>query len=308
MSAKYVLVSLLAILMMAPTEASGQILKDYLKSKKERAKDRATDKADDKVDEKVDEGVDKVFKGVGNLFKKKSKGSEDGSHDTASEDDDSEVSGLSLFSGGGDVETRDHYDFDYKVHMSLTVYDKKGKGEETEMMMVYPREGAYMGADMSSQGAQGVGIFDFENEVMVTLVSGRALAMDLEKYKAHMSEEADEEAGDVSIKRTGRTKSISGYACEEYIVESEDVNSEMWVTNELPFNPYESFMELEGVIQANYDREQISGFPMEMTTTSNDGQKSNMVVTEVNEERVSFDMADYPLLNMGNMGGFDDEE
>jgi hypothetical protein len=275
MKAKYMLISLVAIFVMAPASISGQGITDYIKSKKERAKDRAADKADNKVDQKVDEGVDEVMEGVGNLFRKKMENEEAGSDNGEKEGSRSAYNsdgqaGMSMFSSSGPVDTRDQYTFDYKVHTTMTVYDDNGEAQTSKMVMLYPKDGAYMAADMSTQGGSGIGIFDFENEIMITLMTGRAIVMDLSQYKEQMDEEmdAEEEAGtgeDVSIKKTGRTKTIAGYSCEEYIAEDEEFESEMWMTTELPFNPYESFMDFNESFEGGFEYEKVSGFPMEAT-------------------------------------------
>jgi hypothetical protein len=103
-----------------------------------------------------------------------------------------------------------------------------------------------------------------------------------------------------NVKKTGRTKTIAGYKCEEYKFTDEETESEVWITQDLKMNTQDFFSTL---FKTNlYARGVPWGYMMEATSLDKEsGDKSIMQVTRVDaNSNKRFNMADYQITNLGS--------
>jgi hypothetical protein len=85
----------------------------------------------------------------------------------------------------------------------------------------------------------------------------------------------------VTVTKTGKTKVILTYTCEEYIITDKDGNkTETWMTSALPFDMKKMFAGAKG--NSNNYGDYGNGFMMEMTLTEKNGEKTTWKVLEVN--------------------------
>jgi hypothetical protein len=103
-----------------------------------------------------------------------------------------------------------------------------------------------------------------------------------------------------NVKKTGRTKNIAGYKCEEYTYNDEESESEIWITTDLKMNTHDFFSTLFKT--SMYSQGIPWGYMMEATTRDKvSGEKSIMQVTRVDQNsNTRFVLADYKVSNLGS--------
>ncbi len=216
---------------------------------------------------------------------------------------------------GEEVETADQYDFFGHAVMEMTATDKNGKEQEPTVLKTYMAKTAdYTGmeiVDPKKPESVMVMVFDISNDASILLMDndGEKTSFAYKLDINELAEDAMEDAADpmedpeLVIEKTGNTKEILGYQCDEYRVKSKDGEGTYWVTEE-PIGGYSSFWGTnspfaEGKTQSKY-AEHFKDFPqgnfMEMDfTSSDDGTNIKLKIIEVNDsESTSFIMEDYP--------------
>lgn len=193
---------------------------------------------------------------------------------------------------GFNSETRaqsSEYDFQHQVKMDMSLYTKDELKNSMDYTFLFPKAGQYFGVEMymADAGMTAKSIFDYDAMTMTTLMENSGMKMgsqyDLSKIM-DMAESAESDGGD--MKKTGKTKTILGYTCHEYVVTSEDGGyAEVWITHDLDFgNVYEAFSALNKK-QKQVPMNMPQGFFMELTAWSEgkDGkEKITMKVKDVN--------------------------
>ena len=97
-----------------------------------------------------------------------------------------------------------------------------------------------------------------------------------------------------TISKTGKTKTILGYKCQEYMAKTEDATSHIWATTgNFPFQG--NFVPLLGMKKSKENP--IDGFVLEMTTVTKD-EKIIIRVTKINEDK-SFTLNTSAYKSMG---------
>lgn len=309
MHKKFILFLLMLMTWIGTTQA--QIVKE----KTERAERRAERKVDRKIDQKVDEAVDKAFEKVSSIFKRKKKKKRTRDTDApppppAEDSDDSATAAetetppagtvdLSRYFSG-EVKLRDSYHFDLAIDYHST-YTRKGRTNETDLTMLFSDEGIY-GFMGKEDGKSSYSIFDPANHTMVMLTSdGTGMAMPLSDDSTAPTDEYSDTAADedVRIYPTGRTKTIVGYHCKEYAIESKHGSGSIWTTKEI--KPYKdtSFMG-RGKGKINLPQN-LGGYGMylEMTFTENSGEKGHLIATRVDKSGTTLRPADYRIQKLG---------
>jgi len=141
--------------------------------------------------------------------------------------------------------TRPEYKFPLALTMHITDYDKGVKKDETDMrchINAADEAFAISGKDMKGGNKDMFMVYDSKNNAMVMLDEKKKTytAMNM---NALMSAEMQANrgkrgtAGNTKCTKTGKTKSIRGYACEEYVCidpDKKESRVEVWVTNKIP--------------------------------------------------------------------------
>lgn len=215
--------------------------------------------------------------------------------------------------------TEPSYSFTGYMTMEVNSTDKKGKAEDpVNMQYLLSSSTDFMGmsfVDPKKSNVSTISIIDSKNQAMVILIeekgnkSSMAMGMDFDKIHGMVDEEADEqlEKGNYTITKTGNTKSILGYPCEEYLVTTEDGKGNYWIT-EKPIDGFSMFSPQSNPMVSNKTMDRYSsifsnapkGSFMEMTFTGNDGTVTDMKVVELNTSSPrNFSMSDYPNIMAG---------
>ena len=127
----------------------------------------------------------------------------------------------------------------------------------------------------------------------------------MDKIKDIATEENESEGVDASfeaIKKTGNSKKILGYDCEEFTSENEDTRFTFWVTQELDIYQKNMFYNvsksLGGSSFASIPKE-AKGLMMEMQfENKNKDERGKMVVKEIRKESKSIDTEGYQFMNL----------
>jgi hypothetical protein len=201
------------------------------------------------------------------------------------------------------------YNFLLYMNMQMTSYKNGQKKDVTDMKYYLNPASANFGmAGMDKKKAdESLIVYDMKGNVMLMLdmrkMTGVAINMNAfmsgeataEREKRMQSGEVKENNAD--CKKTGKTKTIQGYSCDEYICADKDRNtrSEIWISQKLPVNIARANM--RGPMSAYFRSMQgMSGMLMEANFYKNDVLESNMLVTEINEKaNLKVKTADYKI-------------
>ncbi|MFW5823282.1 MAG: DUF4412 domain-containing protein [Tangfeifania sp.] len=308
-------ITLLAVFaMMLVQPADGQRI---LKSLREKAKERVERKVEEKAEEKINEAIDKQFDKLEEAMEE--------SEDSAPAKTDAErrermqniMKGFGM--SGEPVPVADNYRFDHLVQMHVESYDANGNKESDGEFITHfspdSKSMAYqmISGDMGNPG-QGMFIMDAENGATIILSEedGKktGIVYGLGTFFETMGESIEEDAdldetpesylANPNVKKTGRTKNIAGYKCEEYKYSDESSESSIWITKDLKMNTRDFFSTLFKT--SLYSHGIPWGYMMEVTTNDKEtGEKSLMQVTKVDDNSNKyFSLADYEITNLGS--------
>ncbi|GMQ24140.1 hypothetical protein Aoki45_08220 [Algoriphagus sp. oki45] len=212
------------------------------------------------------------------------------------------------------ADTESAYDFTGYMVMEVTTISKKGKAEPPSRINYLLSDNPdFMGmafSDPKTPENITTTIMDVKNQAMVILMDNEgqktsiAMKVDYDQIQEMVDEEADEqmEEENYSITKTGNKKEILGYACEEYLVKSEDGQGNYWVTEE-PIEGFSMFSPQSNPMVSNKTVEKYQSFfssaPkgsfLEMIFTDNNGEVTDMKVIEIQTSSPKkYNMASYP--------------
>lgn len=201
--------------------------------------------------------------------------------------------GYNPFMSGGKKEILPQYVFQQNVLMDMKSYDKKGNLEEkksSKMRWHFSTEPYNAIEQMDEKNKGAFSIFEVKKSQMVTLMdndgSKVAMVSKIDTTKAK-EKNAENSAKSGPVTKTGRTKKVCGYTCEEWVSTDEKGNkSEMWMSAEVPITMGGSFA-MFGEQDKNMKSKMGSGnypagYMMEFTSYDVNGEKFTMMAIEVN--------------------------
>jgi hypothetical protein len=153
-----------------------------------------------------------------------------------------------LLGGKSDIPHKDVYDFTGRIHMLMENYDKKDV-IRSDYVTYFNSNTANAGfeikiqdPDNRQQSIPTVFIFDNENRAFMMLMEGEGSKTgiissipDESELEAQAKDQKGKPEKAPTVTKTGNTKVIAGYKCDEYKVseEGEDGYSRVWMTNDL---------------------------------------------------------------------------
>ncbi len=315
--AKVTLLFILSFFLLHPVQ--GQNLLNRLKQKaQEKVEQKIEERAEEKMDEKIDESLDKI---EDSLEKDNEEISDESDSDNQNRAEN-RMQGLmqSMGMSGEPVPIEDNYSFDYKIQMHIESYDKNGKQESTGEFITHlnPKNNSmayeFVSGDMAQEG-QGLFIIDAENDAMIILNDEddekTGMVYGMGSFMQSIGESySDEELEDTpemylanpNVKKTGKTKNIAGYKCEEYVYTDEEnkTKSNIWITKDLKMNTQDFFSTIFKT--SLYSHGMGWGYMMEATTENlENGEKTIMQITDVDDNsNISFSMDNYQITNLGS--------
>lgn len=298
---------LLALFLLAVQPAQGQRL---LKKIGDKALKKAEQRFEKKADEKVDKELDKVE------AKLEKELAEDSTSTDGTFDLQDAMKGLGI--AGEPVATANNYDFDHLIQMHIESYDENGnKTDDSEFVTHFNSNSKSVAYQVLSgnmaENTQGLFIMDLDNEAMIMLSDEKGEKKGIvygirgfmnsigETYEDVELEDSPETyMANPNVKKTGKTKNIAGYKCEEFLYSDETSESNIWVTKDVKLNTKDFFSTIFKT--SMYSHGMGWGYMMEATTTDKEtGRKSLMQVTKIDKNSgTNFTLADYEITNLGS--------
>lgn len=220
----------------------------------------------------------------------------------------------------GNVEHEEVYNFDAYIQMELTTYKKNGNLDDKVVYDNYlHKEAADYAMVFRDKGDQSTIIFDTKNSAMLILSdsdgekTGFATSVDPEALKEEYEEVEEEEAADMdSYKpyKTGKTKTILGYSCDEYMVKDEGGEVHMWVSEKLGKEVRKEWMNNKQTFGTMFmHANAMNGAVLEYDYVDADGSKSVMQVTDLDlNHSHKVDTRAYTIMSMRMKGTEEQEE
>ncbi|UJP63732.1 DUF4412 domain-containing protein [Mongoliitalea daihaiensis] len=218
---------------------------------------------------------------------------------------------------GEDVEIADAYAFTGHQVMEITGQDEKGKSNEPlQMKIFFPEEAHIMGFEATPEGKNKKDgsffmIYDFFKNASIILMdtdgkkNRMAYGIDLMGIATDTIESEDtSDPSTYMISKTGKTKTIFGHTCEEYLLDNEEGTAHYWISSDKISSNQTFFGNGNPFLQARLQSSPSSFenlpkgnlFEMEFISKTD---KSNLKMTTIaleNDQATRFLMADYPSL------------
>ncbi|MCH2197216.1 MAG: DUF4412 domain-containing protein [Flavobacteriales bacterium] len=260
----------------------------------DRSKESAKNKTNNRIDQKVDQGIDKSLDAIEGLFKKKDKSNKKNDDSDSSDSNEKAYSDETSDGFGGffsKVDMEESYSFDHMVKMDMTITDKKETQTVRSTMFVNDENGEFA-MKTKMEDVNSTMIFDVARNQMIILtdMEGQKLAMSMDyDPAAYATAEEDDESYDMGeFKKTGRTKTILGYTCHEYVFESEESSGNCWVNEEDDLQIYKGLMAMSSQDKKKQENALPEGYPqgmiMEMDVVDEDGNETHMEVVEIKRD------------------------
>jgi hypothetical protein len=306
--------------------ANGSAAQGLMKGLKIKAQEKIEERVEQRANEKIDREIDKQLDNVEDELFKKEKEEEEKDNNGNSDSNGNNNSDERLTSmmkrmgvGGAPVPIKDGYSFNSLVQMNIESFDGTGKkiseGEFITHLSSNSKSMAYefISGDMAEPG-MGMIIVDAENNATIILSEEKgqktALVTGLGTVFESLKEENIEELdltetpetylANPNVSKTGRSKTIAGFKCEEYKYTDENSVSNYWITQDIKMNTKDFFSTLFKT--SLYTHGMAWGYMMEATTVNTvNGEKSSMTVTKVDKNsNRKISMSDYKITNLGS--------
>ena len=325
MKTKILLTVLMILTVSFINQVSGQRL---LKSVVNKTQQKTEQKVEDRIMNQVDKGIDKSLDKVEESLESDNKGTDSNSSDTKknSEQRSQErmtrmMRGMGI--AGEPIPIADNYGFDRLIQMHTESFDRSGKKLSSGDFFTYTNKDSKNTAyqsfsdDNSASEKQGIFIVDAENKATIILsdengektgiVYGLStLGVSEESYQTTTTEEdvsTEFYSTNPNVKKTGKTKKIAGYTCDQFTIDDEDTEGEMWMTRELKLESSDFLGAIFNVGMMSAGMGIGWGYLMESTLIQKEtGEKSFMTITKVDPNtNKKFNLSDYNITNMGNI-------
>jgi len=217
----------------------------------------------------------------------------------------------------GNVDYEENYSFDAFIQMEVSEYNKNQKLKDKMMYDSYiNKEAVDYAMVFTDKDTKSTIIFDTKNSAMLILSdsdgekTGFAMGIDPEDLADEVEEQAEESGVDsYAPYKTGKTKNILGYSCDEYLVEDESSEAHMWVSEKLGKQVRREMLNNQQTFGAAfYHAAYMNGMVMEYDFLEKDGgDRTVMVVTDIDLNR-SNTISTYNYSVMSMKGSPQEEE
>jgi hypothetical protein len=206
-----------------------------------------------------------------------------------------------------DARYNKEYKFDSWFKMQITEYKKNGKMDSQVVYDNYfSKEKLDYGMEYREDETRSTILYIADSSTMLILTdedgekTGFATRFDPEKLEGTTEEEKPENSGLESYK-TGNTKKILGYTCDEYLIEDEDSEVHMWVSEKLGKEINSGMLSNPNAFgNAFLLSRSVNGMTMEYELMDkSSGEKTEMLVTDLDLNRdYSIHTEGYNILTM----------
>lgn len=189
--------------------------------------------------------------------------------------------------------------YTFTSSVSYKIESAKNPGESQVINYDFGDQVIKMAAtpDMSS-------IIDSKNGVMIMLNNKEktAMVMSTKAMEAAMKQQqmSQGEKPAAKVTKTGRTKTILGYKCEEMLIET-DKKTEVWITKDAGIDVSNTFANMNKTSQSQIPNEAFTegGMLMEMTGYDVAGKMEvHMLITALSKESKSVNIGSYKITKL----------
>jgi hypothetical protein len=222
---------------------------------------------------------------------------------------------MMMMSGSENIPIEESYAFDTQVTYKLTTISND-KPTVVDYEMWFPENAGYMAtkvknspdSDTKDMPSSMLSILDDKNQAMVIIMEEQKIAqlLSMNKIKDMAEEEEMTESGSSefkSIQKTGKSKKILGYDCEEFSSQNENNKFSFWVTKDLELFQKNMFFNISQSLGGKtFDDipESAKGFMMEMHFENlSNKEKGSMTVVDIEKTQKIILMNEYQLMSLG---------
>ena len=199
------------------------------------------------------------------------------------------------------VELPDSYTFDMVLHANTKDYD--GKKSKIEFMLT--KDGSLLGLKNMDEEKASLIIFDLTNDVIATYSEedGKKQVTAIPNMMtfggSYIKANIDEEDMKTSMERTGKTKKIEGYKCEQWKIEDEKTVTKAYIATEFPIDWKDSHSKFLSYMMPTTQKDEMpTGMALKSESkTKKKNKKSSFVVTKIIDTPTVFDNTQYEQVN-----------
>jgi hypothetical protein len=173
------------------------------------------------------------------------------------------------------------------AHADLTVTQKIVQAQPSkEMTMIMKVKGDKMRMDVDAKMST---ILNLKSGDMQTLIHDQKVVMTIPgAVLKSMQQSKSPGSGGGGLEATGHKETISGFACEEYVMTGDGVTVHLWLTKDLPaaeklMKEMSSLAPDSNPFNEAMKNQNVSGFPMRTIVEMPGGGKTTMSVVAVKE-------------------------
>ncbi|MDX2414006.1 MAG: DUF4412 domain-containing protein [Bacteroidales bacterium] len=249
---------------------------------------------------------------VGKLLKRKlQEAAQTGTDKKADENKEKNRNSLMGLLGGGDATYEQSYSFVGRIVMEMTAYGDEGEDDSVIDYVSYLNEESGdvaievkpVSGEVANAGATLMTmVYDLNNNCAIVLsVQGEqktAIITGMDKMEEEIEE--SETIDDMpEYTKSGRTKTISGYKCEEYVYVDGDSKTSMWVTHDMKQGPKQKQMNKAGMTTW-YGGPDGGGMMMEMEAFEAGELTMTMIMKDIDMKySKSLSLDGFMIMNVG---------
>lgn len=262
------------------------------------------------------------FTSQGQVLKKLKKAVEESVNKSTNEKSEEETNKMlegMMGALGEPAEVEDSYAFSGFMILEITSTNNRGKTEDPVRMKAFLSESPDFSGmeiqDTNQESMKTVLIMDIKNQATVLLMddgeskSSMAFGTDFDKIQEQvdLNSTGESTADQVKITKTGNSKTILGYLCEEYQVQQPEGEGTYWVSKE-PIEGFSLFAPGSSPMVSNKTMERyqelFSSMPkgsiLEMTYHDKDGSSAVMKTIDIQTSSPNlFKLHEYPNVFQG---------
>lgn len=229
--------------------------------------------------------------------------------------------------GLNNVKYETKYGFSSSMTMEMQTTDSTGKKSDKILYTTYFDKNSksfameFEGTDkQTGEKQKSLMVFDYINWAMLILgekedgqKSGIAMQMQkdstIEAEQKNPNQENKQTKEDISkyntyYKATGRTKTIAGYSCKEYVYENTEGRAEIWATNDIIFDYSSAYSHMGAQALAAGGTSYGLGTSLEWHFINKNTSRSDMTVIDIKPSNPkSLDISGYQIIGMGGQKG-----
>lgn len=203
----------------------------------------------------------------------------------------------------------DEYKFDAWFRMQITNFKKNGKVDDQVVYDSYVNKaGQDYGMQYLDDDSRATILFDADLYAMIILSDDdgdkTGFATKFDPSMLEEEEVEDAEYSDLKPYKTGKTKKILGYTCDEYLIDGEDSEVRMWISEKLGKEISKEMLNNPNAFGAAFQYSRtVEGMVLEYDLIyKDDGEKTEMLVTDLDLDKThSISTAGYSIISM-NLG------